>query len=126
MLIVDGDMIHALPSWTKKKLDILRDVPSTAQPWFPKDSAWPSDPPRWDPYCYDSAQALVAHATASSWAGAPPMWIACGHERLRMMPKSLHKRPLVTVCPFFIGAVLVNAPHLGSDLPTMATADPML
>ena len=85
MLSVAGDMIQALPSWMENgKFDILRDVPPTAQPWFPKDSVWPSDPPRWDPYCYDSAlcHPLVASATASSWAGAPPMWIACGQERL--------------------------------------------
>ena len=66
------------------KYDILRDVPPTALPWFPKDSVWPSDPPRWDPYCYDSALShpLVAPATALSWAGAPAMWLACGQERL--------------------------------------------
>ena len=85
LLSVVGDMVQALPSWMENgKYDILRDVPPTAQPCFPKDSVWPSDPPRWDPYCYDSAlcHPLVAPATALSWAGAPAMWLACGQERL--------------------------------------------
>ena len=85
LLSVDGDKTQALPSWIENgKYDILRDVPPTAQPDFPKDSIWPSDPPRTDPYCHDSAlcHPLISPAAAVSWAGAPPMWIACGQERL--------------------------------------------
>lgn len=85
LLSVAGEMVQALPSWMENgQYDILRDVPPTAQPDFPKDSLWPSDPPRADPFCHDSAlcHPLISPATAVSWAGAPPMWIACGQERL--------------------------------------------
>ena len=85
LLSIAGDMNLALPSWTENaKYDILRDVPPTAQPEFPKDDIWPSDPPRFDPYCSDSVlcHPLVSPAAAVSWASAPPMWIACGQERL--------------------------------------------
>ena len=85
LLSVEGDKTQALPSWIENgKYDILRDVPPTALPDFPKDSIWPSDPPRTDPYCHDSAlcHPLISPAAAVSWSGAPPMWIACGQERL--------------------------------------------
>lgn len=85
LLSVVGDMTQALPSWLEnERYDILREAPPTAQAGFPKDSIWPSDPPRYDPYCNDSAlcHPLIAPAAAVSWAGAPPMWIACGEKRL--------------------------------------------
>lgn len=85
LLSIAGDMTQALPSWLENgTYDILREVPPVSQPEFPRDSIWPSDPPRSEPYCHDSAlcHPLIAPAAAVSWAGAPPMWIACGQERL--------------------------------------------
>ena len=55
-----------------------------AQCEFPADNIWPSSPPGSDPYCDNSylCHPLVALSTVESWKGAPPMWIACGQERL--------------------------------------------
>lgn len=85
VLSLAGDLTQALPSWTVNgQVDILRDAPPTAQPSFPSDSVWPSNPPRYDPYCDDAllSHPLVAPATTVDWKGAPPFWIACGEERL--------------------------------------------
>lgn len=85
LLSVVRDLTQALPSWMENgKYDILGNAPPTAQPGFPMDNIWPSDPPRSEPYCHDTllCHPLVAPAAAMSWAGAPPMWIACGQERL--------------------------------------------
>ena len=95
LLSVAGEITQALPSWMGNgKYDILRNAPPTVQPDFPKDSVWPSHPPRSDPYCHDSAlcHPLVAPAAAASWAGAPPMWIACGQERLADSAKVIARR----------------------------------
>ena len=85
VLSVAGELIGALPSWAENgNHDFLREVSPLAQPSFPSDHIWPSDPPRYEPYCDNSAlcHPLVALAAATSWEGAPPMWMACGQERL--------------------------------------------
>ena len=95
LLSVAGEITQALPSWAENgEYDILRNAPPTAQPDFPQDSIWPSQPPRSDPYCHDSAlcHPLVAPVVAGSWAGAPPMWIACGQERLADSAKVIAQR----------------------------------
>ena len=80
-----GDITSALPSWKENAdFDIFRDLSPMAQPDFPPDDIWPSNPPRSDPYCETSylSHPLVALSTVKTWKGAPPMWIACGQERL--------------------------------------------
>ena len=85
VLSIAGELTQALPSWKENAdYDILRDFPPTAQPTFPSDNIWPSNPPRSDPYCDNSAlcHPLVAPTIAMRWEGSPPMWVACGQERL--------------------------------------------
>ena len=80
-----GDITQALPSWKENAdFDIFRDVSPMAQPSFPADDIWSSSPPRSDPYCDNSylCHPLVALSTVKAWKGAPPMWTACGQERL--------------------------------------------
>ncbi|SPN96488.1 related to lipase/esterase [Cephalotrichum gorgonifer] len=58
--------------------------PSLSPTESPPCAIWPSDPPRADLFCEGSAlcHPLVSPLAAPSWAGSPPIFIACGQERL--------------------------------------------
>ena len=80
-----GEFTLSLPSWMgNAKHDIFRDEMPNMKPGFPSCKVWPSNPPRGATYCDTSAlcHPLVSPAVAKSWIGAPPMWFACGQERM--------------------------------------------
>lgn len=64
LLSIAGEVTQALPSWMgNAKYDILRNAAPTAQPDLPKDSVWPSQPPRSDLYCHTATiQRFVIHS----------------------------------------------------------------
>ena len=78
------DITCGLPSWTKNaQWDCLPEIqPTYLQDWRDQ-KAWPAEPPRADVYCEKSAMThpLANPVTALNWAGAPPMFLACGEER---------------------------------------------
>lgn len=59
--------------------------PNTRSPaQSPPCAIWPSDPPRAELFCEGSAlcHPLVSPLSAPSWAGSPPIYVACGEEKL--------------------------------------------
>lgn len=56
--------------------------------------AWPADPPRVHLYCEGSALAhpLVSPMAATSWVGAPPVFIVCGEELLMDEGKTVARK----------------------------------
>ena len=79
------DQTNALPSWIlNDKFDIVQEVSPLLLSDYPACSIWPSHPPRGDPYCETEmlSHPLVSPLTAESWAGAPPLWLALGDERM--------------------------------------------
>ena len=86
------DLTHVFPSkMTNAKYDYL---PSPMSPQslrdIPRDSIWPTDPPRGDLYCEINmlCHPLVSPVAARDWTGgkdgevAPPMYLAFGEEML--------------------------------------------
>ena len=95
-----GDLMASFPSWTQNaEHDILQD--KSPLPHLPADTLWPMQPPRANPYCDDHllSHPLVALATVQDWTGAPPIWIACGEERLAdsamVIAKAAHEQGVV-------------------------------
>ncbi|KAF2712692.1 acetyl-hydrolase [Pleomassaria siparia CBS 279.74] len=81
-------------------LDVTRSLPSVEShahyDYLPPPSvapkvrplpceAWPTDPPRSDIYCEDSAMLhpLVSPLAAKDWRGSPPLFFSLGEEMLR-------------------------------------------
>ncbi|KAH6855073.1 acetyl-hydrolase [Chaetomium sp. MPI-CAGE-AT-0009] len=60
----------------------------------PPCALWPSDPPRAELFCEGSAlcHPLVSPLAAPSWAGAPPVFVVCGEERLADECKAFAQR----------------------------------
>lgn len=78
-----ADLALSLPSVKKfEPFDWLSEGAPWLQAKFPADSIWPSDPPRGDLHCDNSAlcHPLIDPSTWTDWEGMPPMWIACGEE----------------------------------------------
>ncbi|RAO68279.1 uncharacterized protein BHQ10_004291 [Talaromyces amestolkiae] len=78
-----ADIALSLPSVKKyEKTDWLSERAPWLEPNFPADSIWPSNPPRGDLHCDNSAlcHPFVDPSTHTDWRGMPPMWIACGGE----------------------------------------------
>lgn len=88
------DMALALPSYAENaQTDWLADELPCTRPGYPTCEIWPSVPPRAHIYC-DAAlmhHPLVSPATAESWVGSPPMWMASGQERLTDSVKVIAK-----------------------------------
>nr|POF15627.1 hypothetical protein CFP56_48821 [Quercus suber] len=78
-----------LPSWDDNApYDILPvDVPYQ-KPDFPQCAAWPTTPPREDPYTNlpNYMNPLVGPMTAERWHGAPPLYIAIGSKEMQQDP----------------------------------------
>ncbi|PWY95177.1 alpha/beta-hydrolase [Aspergillus sclerotioniger CBS 115572] len=77
------DMALSLPSVKKfEPYDWLSGGAPWLQPNFPADGIWPSNPPRGDLHCDNSAlcHPLVDPSTWTDWTGMPPVWIAAGDE----------------------------------------------
>ena len=81
------DISRALPSITRNaKYDYL--PPATHSPdalsRFPKDSVWPTTPPRGDLFCELALldHPLVSPLLARDWSGAPPLYFNTGEEML--------------------------------------------
>ena len=78
------DITCGLPSWSQNsRWDCLPESqPTYWREWKDQD-VWPADPPRADIYCEKSAMMhpLVSPVAATSWAGSPPLFLACGEER---------------------------------------------
>lgn len=88
--------VAALSAW----LDIARSSPSLsknaafdylpppqggdAKVPFPKDSIWPTTPPRGDTFCDLSliSHPIVSQLTAADWTNSPPLWMMAGDELL--------------------------------------------
>lgn len=51
---------------------------------YPKDSVWPTSPPRGDIYCETSmlCHPLTSPVAARDWEGACPVWMGVGEEML--------------------------------------------
>ncbi|KAF3407780.1 hypothetical protein DPV78_000446 [Talaromyces pinophilus] len=78
-----ADIALSLPSVKKyEKTDWLSECAPWREPNFPADSIWPSDPPRGDLHCDNSAicHPFVDPSSWADWRGMPLMWIACGQE----------------------------------------------
>jgi hypothetical protein len=78
-----ADLALSMPSVKKfEKTDWLSEGAPWVQPNFPADSIWPSNPPRGDLHCDNSAicHPFIDPSTWTNWKGMPPMWIACGEE----------------------------------------------
>ena len=88
------DMALALPSYAENaQTDWLADELPSTRPGYPTCEIWPSVPPRAHVYC-DAAyihHPLVSPATAESWVGSPPMWMASSQERLTDSVKVIAK-----------------------------------
>ncbi|KAJ5088110.1 alpha/beta-hydrolase [Penicillium angulare] len=73
---------------------------SEGAPWvqrnYPADEIWPTNPPRGDLHCDNSAlcHPLIDPSTETDWSGMPPMWIACGEESyedgIKFLVKNIH------------------------------------
>ena len=77
-------MSLSLPSWlANSDIDFLQDAQPALSASQPSDDVWPTNPPRGDFYCDQSAwiHPIVCPAMARDWSGAPPLWIVCGQER---------------------------------------------
>ena len=77
------DLTRSLQGSTAHKWDYL--PPSTKSPALsPPCAVWPSDPPRAELFCEASilCHPLVSPLSAPSWAGSPPIFVACGEEKL--------------------------------------------
>ncbi|KAJ0424826.1 alpha/beta-hydrolase [Aspergillus carlsbadensis] len=78
-----ADLVLSLPSVKKfESFDWLSEGAPWLQPNFPADDIWPSNPPRGDLHCDNSAlcHPLIDPSTCTDWTGMPPMWIAAGEE----------------------------------------------
>ena len=78
-----ADLTNAMPTWFRNgESDILEILQPALLPGFPRDNVWPSDPPRGNPYCYESAldHPLVSVCATSDWSGSPPLWFSAGSE----------------------------------------------
>ncbi|KAL9055518.1 MAG: hypothetical protein Q9162_003515 [Coniocarpon cinnabarinum] len=87
------DMSEGLPSYTANRhIDFLADIPVALT--MRSDDLWPTRPPRGDPYTDPSTwlHPFVTPALAEHWEGAPPLWMACGQERLSDSQKLLVAR----------------------------------
>ncbi|KAI1124226.1 alpha/beta hydrolase fold-domain-containing protein [Nemania abortiva] len=79
------DITQSLPSWsTNQKWDFLPSPSIREKLGHAPDEAWPASPPRKHLYVADALRLhpLVSLHLAPSWAGAPPVWLACGWECL--------------------------------------------
>lgn len=80
------DMSRSMPSITGNvKYDYLPAANhDDALSRFPKDSIWPTNPPRGDLFCDLSLfdHPLVSVMLADSWKGSPPLWMNTGSEML--------------------------------------------
>ncbi|KAJ2904696.1 Esterase [Zalerion maritima] len=81
------DITQSSPSWEDPEIQLFDYLPpsSVAKDKAPPPcAAWPADPPREHIYSPDSvlAHPLVSLVMAKSWAGAPPVWMCTGWERL--------------------------------------------
>ena len=91
------DISRALPSITRNaKYDYL--PPANHSPdalsRFPKDSVWPTTPPRGDLFCELELldHPLVSPLLAKSWEGSPPLYFNTGEEMLTDEIKVLASR----------------------------------
>ena len=80
------DLTRSLPSIkANMQYDYLPpQITPQALTRFPKDSVWPTDPPRGDLYCDTSmlCHPLVSPVVARNWEGACPVWMGVGEEML--------------------------------------------
>ncbi|CEJ87085.1 hypothetical protein VHEMI04296 [[Torrubiella] hemipterigena] len=80
-----GDHLLCLPSYTTNlQYDMMNSVPPYRSSTGVVDALWPSDPPRGDISCELSAMTSIVYNPylADSWRGSPPLYLACGEERL--------------------------------------------
>ncbi|MCJ1360309.1 MAG: hypothetical protein MMC33_010314 [Icmadophila ericetorum] len=90
-----GDQTLSLPSWMdNKKYDYFLDAAPYALPGYPSCDIWPASPPRANIYCNDFllCHPWVSPTIAESWNGSPPMWLACGEERMADSSKVIAQR----------------------------------
>ena len=86
------DLTFGLPSdQTNSESDVLLLSDPYRRLDRPLEPCWPADPPRGDIYCEISAlcHPLTSPVNALSWVGAPPMWLACGQERMADASKAV-------------------------------------
>lgn len=91
------DMTQSSPSWdgdSSEPFDYLPKPETMARATIKSCSIWPAEPPRRSLYVDD---ALLAHPLASvilatSWEGAPPMYMCTGWEILATEDKYLARR----------------------------------
>jgi acetyl esterase/lipase len=79
------DVTRSLPSIEGNvKYDYLPPPSITEKSTPPRDSIWPTDPPRVDVFCEGSAlcHPLVSPLAAMSWEKSPPIFIVSGDETL--------------------------------------------
>ncbi|MCJ1458431.1 hypothetical protein MMC28_008803 [Mycoblastus sanguinarius] len=79
------DQTNSLPSWnTNGRFDVVQQISPLMLPDYPTCPIWPSHPPRGDVYCETEmlSHPLVSPLVARTWAGAPPLWLALGEERM--------------------------------------------
>ncbi|KAI1424024.1 alpha/beta hydrolase fold-domain-containing protein [Xylaria sp. FL1777] len=79
------DIVESMPSWsTNRKWDYLPGPERLERAQPAPDAIWPAKPPRKLLYVADALRLhpLVTLHLAPSWAGAPPVWLACGWECL--------------------------------------------
>lgn len=81
-----SDLTRSLPSIkANMQYDYLPpQITPNAIARFPKDSIWPTNPPRGDVYCDTSmlCHPLVSPVVARDWKGACPIWMGVGEEML--------------------------------------------
>jgi acetyl esterase/lipase len=80
------DITRGLPSIESGiTYDYLPPPSQTDKREFPKDEAWPANPPRADLYCEGSAllHPLVSPLAAKDWSSSPPLFFSVGEEMLR-------------------------------------------
>lgn len=83
------DISRSLPSVTRNaSYDIIAiPTPFSMTPNFPKDSVWPTNPPRVETYCEATmvSHPLVSPLSAKQhlWVGAPPLYICVGWEGMQ-------------------------------------------
>ncbi|KAL3473416.1 alpha/beta-hydrolase [Aspergillus californicus] len=78
-----SDLALSLPSVKKfEPFEWLSEGAPWLKPGFPADAIWPSNPPRGDLHCDNSAlcHPLIDPSTCTDWTGMPPMWVAAGEE----------------------------------------------
>jgi hypothetical protein len=105
------DVTLSSPAWADKNnpFDYLPDCDAQfAQP-EPACAAWPATPPRLEKYAFDGhlTHPLVSLVMATSWTGAPPVYMCTGYERLadedKFLAAKLHRDGVAVVFEEFEG-----------------------